>query len=85
MKQVVAPALARRYTPADGSSTRGGSTSVRGQVRSPLKANLQAASVPTAEGSCTPRVGTDGRIAVSLNAPPRRRGGTITAELLQLC
>jgi len=37
--------------PADGSSTRGGSTSVRGQVRSPHMAKLQAASVPIASGS----------------------------------
>jgi len=29
------PGAAKRYTPADGSSTRGGSTSVRGKVRSP--------------------------------------------------
>jgi len=29
------PGATRRYAPADGSSTRGGSTSVRGQVRSP--------------------------------------------------
>ena len=34
--------------PADGSSTRGGSTSVRGRVRSPHMAKLQAASVPVA-------------------------------------
>jgi len=34
--QVIAPGAARRYAPAaDGSSTRGGSTSVRGRVRSP--------------------------------------------------
>jgi len=39
---------ARRYAPADGSSTRGGSTSVRGRVRSPHMAKLQAASVPIA-------------------------------------
>jgi len=32
----------------DGSSTRGGSTSVRGRVRSPHVAKLLAASVPTA-------------------------------------
>ena len=37
---------------ADGSSTRGGSTSVRGRVRSPQMAELQAASVPIDEGSC---------------------------------
>ena len=34
--------------PADGSSTRGGSTSFRGRVRSPHMAKLQAASVPIA-------------------------------------
>ena len=34
--------------PADGSSTRGGSTSFRGRVRSPHVAKLQAASVPIA-------------------------------------
>jgi len=37
-KQAIAPGAARRYAchaPADGSSTRGGSTSVRGRVRSP--------------------------------------------------
>jgi len=38
----------RRYAPADGSSTRGGSTSVSGRVRSPYMAKLQAASVPIA-------------------------------------
>jgi len=45
-------------------------TSVRGRVRSPHMAKLQAASVPIAYGSCAPRAGTDRRtIAVSLNAP----------------
>ena len=34
--------------PADGSPARGGSTSVRGRVRSPHAAKLQAASVPVA-------------------------------------
>jgi len=34
-KQVIALGAARRYAPADGSSTRDGSTSVRGRVRSP--------------------------------------------------
>jgi len=38
--------------PADGSSTGGGSTSVRGRVRSPHMAKLQAASVPITEGRC---------------------------------
>jgi len=47
-EQVIAPGAARRYTPADGSSTRGGSTSVRGRVRRPHTAKLQAASVPIA-------------------------------------
>jgi len=41
--------------PADGSSTRGGSTSVRGRVRSPHTAKLQAARVPIAYGSCAPK------------------------------
>ena len=39
---------ARRYALADGSSTRGGSTSVRGRVRGPHTAKLQAASVSIA-------------------------------------
>jgi len=34
-KQVITTRAARRCAPADGSSTRGGSTSVRGRVRSP--------------------------------------------------
>jgi len=42
VKHVIAPGAARRYAPADGSSTRGGSTSVRGRVRSPHMAKLQA-------------------------------------------
>ena len=67
-----------RYAPTDGSSTRGGSTSVRGRVRSPHLARLQAASVPIAYGSCAPRAETDrrrdGRIAVSFHAP---YGGSI--------
>ena len=42
--------------------------SVRGRVRSPHMAKLQAASVPTAYGSCAMGQ-TDGGIAVSLNAP----------------
>jgi len=60
---------------ADGSSTRGGSTSVRGRVRSPHMAKLQAASVPITQVSCAPRAGadkrTDGRIAVSRNGNGR--------------
>jgi len=58
--------------PTGGSLTRGGSTSVRGRVRSPNVAKLQAASVPIAEVSCALWVGTDGRIAVSLNVSQRR-------------
>ena len=34
-QQGIAPGEARRYAPADGSSTRSGSTSVRERVRSP--------------------------------------------------
>jgi len=45
-QQVIAPGAARRYAPADGSSTRGGSTSVRGRVRRPYTAKRHAASVP---------------------------------------
>jgi len=37
---------------ADGSSTRGGSASVRERVRSPHMGKLQAASVPIGLGSC---------------------------------
>ena len=49
-QQVIAPEGGRRddIPPADGSSTRGGSMSVRGRVRSPHMAKLQAASVPVA-------------------------------------
>ena len=51
-------------SPADSSSTRGGFTSVRGRVRSPHMAKLQAA-----RGAARLGLGqTDGRIAVSLNA-----------------
>jgi len=49
------PGAARRYAPADASSTRGGSTSVRGRVRSPHMAKLWAASACIAKGSCAPR------------------------------
>ena len=57
--------LSPRGRQDDGSSTRGGSTSVRGQVRSPHVAKLQAASVPIAYGSCAPRAmgHTDGQTA----------------------
>ena len=65
VEQVIAPGAVRRYAPADDSSTRGGSTSVRGRVRSPHMAKLQAASVPYSLGQLrhgTDRQ-TDGRIA----------------------
>jgi len=75
-KQVIAPGLARRYAaPADGSSTRGGSTSVRGRVRSPHMAKLQAASVPLAWADARLGLGqTDGqmdgsRYRLHYNAP----------------
>jgi len=60
-KRSYRPGVARRYAPppADGSSTRGGSTSVRGRIRSPHVAKLQAASVPVAYGRL--RHGTDRR------------------------
>jgi len=45
--------------PADGSSTCGRSMFVHRWVRSPNMAKLQAASVPIAYGSCTPRAVTD--------------------------
>jgi len=49
-QQVIVPRVVRRYAPppADGSSTRGGSTSVHGRVCSPHMAKLQAASVQKA-------------------------------------
>jgi len=47
-KQLIAPGAAKRYAPADGSSTRGVSTSVRGRVRSPHMAQLQTASASIA-------------------------------------
>ena len=60
----------------DGSSTRGGSTSVRGRVRDPHISDGR----PTAGSQRAYSLGwdwdrqtdrqTDGRIAVSLNAPP---------------
>ena len=81
VKQVIAPGAARRYAPADGSLTRSGSKSVRGWVRSPHVAKLQAASVPIASGSCAPRAaGTDGWIAVSPYAPPPYGG-----DIIKMC
>ena len=66
---------------ADGSSIRGGSTSVRGRVRSLhitggrrcLSCRQPACVEPTAAARLGQlRHGTDGRIAVSFNAPVRR-------------
>jgi len=71
--------------PADGSSTCGGSTSVRGRVRSPhiSGGGRPAAGSQSADslGSCATQpvcysLGWDRRIAVSLNAP--QGGGIIT-------
>ena len=74
--------------PADGSSTRGGSTSVRGRVavRTWLTCRQPACLKPrtaTRLGQlCHGTEGwTDGRIAVSLNAPPPTEGGIITSVL----
>ena len=65
-------------SPADGRSTRGGSTSVRGRVRSPHMAKLytyrQPAYLYLTAAADAPMAGTDGRIVVSLNAPPPERG-----------
>jgi len=64
--------------PADGSSTRGGSTSVRGRVRSPhISGGRPAAGSQRANSLGSYATGqTDGRIAVSLNAlPPLASGG----------
>jgi len=60
-QKIIAQGAARRYAHSNGSSTRSGSAYVRGRVRSPDMAKLQAVS---AMGQ------TDGRIAVSPNAPP---------------
>ena len=80
---------ARQYAPADGSSTRGGSTSVRGRVRSPhISGGRPAAGSQRADslGSCATQQAcyslgwdrqTDERIAVSLNVP---YGGGIINE-----
>jgi len=66
VKQVIAPPR------ADGSSTRGGSTSVRGLLRSPHIAKLQAASVHIAYGSCALRAGIDGGSRYRLMSPYSR-------------
>ena len=69
-------------TPADGSSTRGGSTSVRGRVRSPHISGGRRWLQPTAAGPWDRQ--TDGSIVVSPNAP--YGGGIITKQTLtSLC
>ena len=65
-------------SPADGSSTRGGSTFVRGRVRSPhISGGRPAAGSQRAYSLGWDRETdrqTGGRIAVSLNAPPPTEG-----------
>ena len=56
-QQVIAPGAARRYAPSDGSSTRSGSTHVRGRVRSPHMAKLQAVSAELSIGGLTHGLG----------------------------
>ena len=85
-QQVIAPGSGETICPppaADGSSIRGGSTSVRGRVRSLhitrgrrwLSCRQPACVEPTAAARLGQlRHGTDGRIAVSFNAP---YGGSI--------
>ena len=76
--QVIAPRVARRHAPADGSSTRGGSTSVRGRVRSLHMTKLQAASVFRAAA----RLGWDRQTDGSRHRfmPPIRRGVIIRKQ-----
>ena len=69
-EQDIAPKAARRYAPspptAVQSKNRGGSKSVRGQVHSPHISGGRPAAGSQRAYSLG---GTDGRIAVSLNAP----------------
>ena len=89
MKQLIAPGETICPLPADGSLTCGGSTSVSRRVRSPLMSGGQqwlSCSLYTAAGSqCAYSLGQlcqgtdrqmDGRIVVSINAPPTARGIT---------
>jgi len=74
---------AGRYTSAD----RGGSTSVRGRIRSPHSSGgLQGSCGAAGLGAvrlC--QVGqTDGRIAASLNAPPPRRRHNNAADIQRI-
>jgi len=69
------PGAARRYAPADGSSTRGGSirpSADESAVRTRLSCRQPACQKPIAWSNCAPWAGADRRIAVSLNAPIRR-------------
>ena len=69
-------------SPADCSSTRGGSKFVHAPIRSLHMAKLQAVSVPIAYGSCAPMAGTDRRTDGSLYrsmTPPPYVGDIIKA------
>jgi len=77
-KQVIAPGAARRYSPADGSSTRGGSTSVRGRLRSAHMAKLQVASVPRAAAPWDRQ--TNGSRYLVIPPPPYGGGHKNSAE-----
>jgi len=75
---------------ADGSSTLGGSTSVRGRVRGPHVAKLQAASVPIAGRTDRERerlnssVVSAGRLReLGMSVSPRSRQSTIVSEHAQ--
>ena len=73
--------MARRYAPADGSSTRGGSKSVRGRVRSPhISGGRPAAGSQRAYSLGLGQ--TDGRNEVSSNPPPFTAGITSGQRIL---
>jgi len=72
--------------PADGSSTRGGSTSVRGRVRCPHICGGRPAAGSQRAYSLGWKGQTDGRIAVSLMRPPlRRRGHNKKKKTVAIC
>jgi len=82
---------ARRYPPQPPAADRGGSTSVRGQIRSPHSSGgLQGSCAAYCLWRIWPRrcvlrpAGTDRRIALSLNAPLRRGGGITVTTLWTL-
>jgi len=95
LRQVIdRPAAAKRYAPADGSSTRGGSTSVRGRVRSPhISAGSQRAYsqavVPRSQraiASAGTDRRTDGRTDGSrYRLMPPNGGGIITRHATLVC